>query len=215
MYTWGYLKESILSKLDLVESDGGLSDSDEVEIMNYSNRFKYYANEAMTQICSSVKPKRTFFEVEIHDGKYDEFGNLVEPSNLNAVITLPDDFISFGDDTNIIEYYDQFNDFWQMEAHDEDFEYRGYNQIICHTVGKYSISYNARWLIFGNQDNDTILEAPIDILECIPSYVASQCMKVDDEVKSSIFRDEYELMLARIDDTNFKTNKTFKIGGDW
>ena len=58
MYTWGYLKDSILSKLDLEE--------EEAENMNYLKRFIFYANEAMTQICSSVMPKRTYFEVEIY-----------------------------------------------------------------------------------------------------------------------------------------------------
>lgn len=193
MYEWGYLKNSILFKLDI--------DEDEAHTMGFIDRFYIYANEAMTQICSTVKPRRTYYEFEVTD--YD------------TKITMPDDFVSFGDDVNTITEDNGYGNFITHETHDEDFEYYGYNTIICHNIGKYKISYNARWLIFRDQDNDTVLDAPTDVLDCIPSYVASQCMKVDNEYKSSVFRNEYEILFSRIDDSNYKRNKTFTIGGDW
>lgn len=64
-------------------------------------------------------------------------------------------------------------------------------------------------------DNNFLLNCPIDIIECIPSYIASQCYKIDDEYKSSVFRNEFETMLASIDDTNFKSEHKFVIDGDW
>lgn len=207
MYTWGYLKDAILSKLDLEE--------EEAENMDYLRRFVIYANEAITQICSAVMPKRTFYDFEVHNGKYDANGELIEASNLYTTINMPDDFISFGDDVNTIDEDVGYGTVIKREAYDKDFKYIGYNHLICYSLGKYSISYNARWIIFGNQDNETELDVPIDVLECIPAYVASQCMKVDDEYKSSVFRNEFEMLLARIDDTNYKSNKTLTIGGDW
>ena len=75
MYQWGDLKNSILSKLDI--------DEDEANTMGLLNRFLIYANEAMTQICSTVKPKRTYYEFVID-----------EP---NTKIIMPEDFVSFGD----------------------------------------------------------------------------------------------------------------------
>ena len=95
MYDWGYLKNSILAKLDL--------DEDEATRLNYLERFVYYANEAMTMICSTVKPKRTFYEFEIHRDKYDENGVLISASNVGKSIAMPDDFISFGDDRSTID----------------------------------------------------------------------------------------------------------------
>lgn len=207
MYNWGYLKNVILAKLDLDEEEAGE--------LNYIDRFQYYANEAMTQICSAVLPKRTFYTFEVHNGKYDNNGNLIEESNLNTPITLPNDFVSFGDDKNTIEEDIGYGDIMIRELHDEDFDYKGYKTIVCRSLGKYSISYNARWLSFENLQSNSLLDAPTDVLECIPSYVASQCMKVDDEYKSSVFRNEFELLLARIDNTDYKSNKTFSIGGDW
>lgn len=195
MYTWGYLKNSILSKLDL--------DEEEAIRMNYFERFVYYANEAMTMICSTVKPKRSFYEITI------------DSNNVNSFITMPNDFISFGDDVNTIIEDIGYGTTLERDATDEDLAYVGYNQISCKTKGKFLISYNGRWVTFSREANDTVLNVPTDILECIPSYVASQCLKVDDEYKSSVFRNEFEILFARIDDTNYKANKTFSIGGDW
>lgn len=207
MYTWGELKNSIFYKLDLDPTD------DEANELGYASRFVAYANEAMTMICSTVKPKRTFYEFEIHNGKYNEFGELIEEGNVLKPITMPDDFISFGDDVNTIDEDIGYGTTMRRKAFEEDFEYHGYNQIICREKGKYSISYNARWHKFTS--SDTVLNVPMDILECIPSYVASQCMKTDDEQKSAMLRNEFEILMARIDDTNYKSTETFSIGGDW
>ena len=84
MYTWGDLQETVLAKLDLAE--------DEAEVQGLITRFVYFANEAMTQICSAIKPKATFFEVEIND------------DNIFTKLKMPEDFISFGDDVNKIVY---------------------------------------------------------------------------------------------------------------
>jgi hypothetical protein len=194
MYSWEELKNSIFAKLDLESEDN------EVDQLNYLNRFTTYANEAMTMICSTVKPKRTFHSFSATSGE---------------IITMPNDFISFGDDVNLIDEDVGYGTMISRETSDDDFEYIGYNQILCHSKGTYRISYNARWHVFSSADGKEPLNVPVDILECIPSYVASQCMKVDDEYKSSVLRNEFEMLMARIDDTNYKSNKTFKIGGDW
>ena len=201
MYTWGYLKDVILSKLDL--------DENEAINMNLLRRFPFYANEAITQICSAIKPKRTFAIFEIHGDRYVD--DTIDPSNIGLNLQMPLDFISFGDDVNTVERCGQ-----KYEIHDEDFEYVGYNELMFYDQGTYRISYNARWFTFTDMiDDDLELPIPNDILDAIPSYVASQCMKIDDEQRAAVLRNEFEVMLARMDDTNFKSNKTFRIGGDW
>ena len=194
MYTWGYIKNVTLAKLDLQES--------EAEKQNLLSRFYYFANEAITQICSTIKPKHTFFEIDITD------------ENLYTPITMPADFISFGNDVNKL-VFSEHGKYYCREAYDDDFEYIGYNKIVCKTVGKFFISYNARWITFTNQDNSVEIDVPTDILDCLPSYIASQCFKIDDEYKASVFRNEYEIFLSRIDDTDFRNTKTFRIEGDW
>lgn len=194
MYTWGYIKENTLSKLNLSE--------EEANQQNFLSNFSYYANEAMTQICSAIKPNHTFFTVDITN------------DNVNRPITLPDDFISFSDD--VIHYVPGMPEHYVREAYDNDIEYYGYNQIICKRLGRYSVPYNARWFFFTKDlHNATILPIPADICDALPSYIVSQCLKIDDEAKAAIYRNEYEMFLARIDDTSFKSQRTFSIGGDW
>lgn len=195
MYTWGYLKDVALAKLDLTEN--------EATVQNLLSRFPFYANEVITQVCSAVKPKYTFAKFEID---FDKVG---------MAQTMPDDFISFGDDV----CYELVNNGKFLEKHqifDVDFEYYGYNQVIFKRPGNFYISYNARWYTFTKAiDDNEKIDIPNDILDCIPSYIVSQCYKIDDEYKAQIFRNEYELMLSRIDATNYKNTKSILIEGDW
>lgn len=195
MYTWGHVKQAALAKLDLT--------AEEASDIGLINRFPVYANEAMTNICSTVKPNRTFVDFTI-DTK-------------NTVKTMPTDFISFGDDVCTITYTDEYGCVHEdEECHDDDIVYVGYNKIKFLKVGVYSISYNARWYTFSIGINDfEVLDVPEDIVECLASYIASQCYKMDDEVKASMYRNEYEMFVARIDNTDFKNTKTFKVGGGW
>ena len=195
MYTWGYIKDVCLAKMDL--------DENEATVQNLLSRFPFYANEVITQVCSSIKPKYSFAEF------------IVEEKDVGVPYKMPDDFISFGDDVcyELDDYGDRLE---KYELHDDDFEYYGYNKVLFKHPGKFYISYNARWFTFDKSMSDDLqIEVPNDILDCIPSYVASQCYKIDDEYKAQTYRNEYEIMLSRIDATNYKNTKTFKIGGDW
>lgn len=238
-YTWGYIKENTLSKLNISEDDALQ--------LGFLSRFPYQANEAMTQICSAIKPKNTFLIVEVvnkkeawnklvmkynvcevnniideKDDDYTEYDDDYEQkksfwaewnkfSFVNEPMTMPEDFISFSDDVSYMET----NHDW-CEVGDDSVRYYGYNQLIFKSIGKYRIPYNGRWFFFTKTlDNTSIITAPADIIECLPSYMASQCLKIDDENKASIFRNEYEIFLARIDDTDFGAQRSFKIGGNW
>ena len=195
MYTWGYIKDVCLAKMDL--------DENEATVQNLLSRFPFYANEVITQVCSAIKPKYTFAKFEID---FDKVG---------VAQTMPDDFISFGDDV----CYELVNNGKFLEKHqifDVDFEYYGYNQVIFKHPGNFYISYNARWYTFTKAiDDNEKIDIPNDILDCIPSYIVSQCYKIDDEYKAQVFRNEYELMLSRIDATNYKNTKSILIEGDW
>ena len=223
MYTWGYLQNSILAKLDL--------DQNEATELKLLDRFTYYANEAMTQICSSVKPKRTYFYVTFYnvievseqglilDGKlyenanlredtvYDENGNIVAYPIGKLVVMRSD----FGDGRNL-----RIEGVRYSECYDDCVLYEDYNKVTCVEPGSYKISYNARWCNFNNvYEEDDLSSVPLDVLECIPSYVAHQCYKIDDEYKSSVYRNEYEMFLARLDNSDYDNTTTIKIQGDW
>lgn len=195
MYTWGYIKENTLSKLNM--------DEEEANQQGFLSRFPYCANEAMTQICSAIKPCIRFMEIEIAE----------ENENVNVPITLPDDFLSFSDD--VVSYKNESYPTY-LEVGDDFLKYHGYNQVICFCEGTYRIPYNTRWFFFTKElHNATIIPAPADVCDALPSYIASQCLKIDDEVKAATFRNEYEMFLSRIDDTSFKAQRTLHVGGGW
>lgn len=195
-YTWGYIKDASLAKLDL--------DEQEATVQNLISRFPFYANEVITQVSSTCKPKHSFAEF------------VITKDMLFKTFKMPNDFVSFDDDVNTIKWTDAYGDTWLEECHDDQFSYVGDNEVQFFTEGTFKISYNARWFTFTKDlDDNVVLDIPIDILECIPSYIAHQCYKIDDEVKSAIFRNEFEMFFARIDDTHFKTPKSIKIRGNW
>lgn len=203
MYTWGYIISNCLHKMN--------TDENEAIALGFLNAFHIYANEAMTQICSAVKPNHKYFEVE------------VTKDNIDKEITMPDDFISFNDDVVAfkeapIKYGEMVmnNPKWQ-EAYDDIIEYYGFNTVILKKLGSFKIPYNARWFVFESEMDETFkIPVPADILDAIPSYIVSQCYrKVDDERNATIFRNEFEAAIARIDDTVFKQNRTFNVAGGW
>lgn len=248
-YTWGYIKEAALAKLNLSEK--------EANEQGFLSSFPYYANEAMTQICSAVFAKEVFFAVRVQfkqqaweeiTKKYqlylDEKKPIPEPvispldefaeqktefwNEWNSYyfvgepIEFPEDFIKFSNDVALyrqppIMVAGQIVkkcDF--VEAFDNVLYYQGYNEVICMAEGDYRIPYAARWFFFTKDtQNDVKISAPSDVLDCLPSYIASQCYRIDDERMSQMLRNEYEIFLARIDDTSFRSQRTINIGGNW
>lgn len=200
MYTWGYIKDAALAKLDFTTT----SEYDE-QVTTIVSRFPFYANEAMTQICSTIKPK------------YNHAVFNVERADVNKIFTMPYDFISFNDEPCRMDYVDKYgNEIYNEEMHDDDYLIRGYNEVSFTHAGTFTISYNARWCLFDAYlSDDAELSAPVDVLECLPSYIAHQCYKIDDDVKAQLFREEYEIMLARINNVVAFEPKTIKIGGGW
>lgn len=224
MYTWGYIKENTLAKLNL--------DEEQANQLSFLSRFPFYANEAMTQICSSVKPRYKTFDCTIKAENSRETENDLY---VGDIITMPEDFIGFG--TGPVAYKrgelssrersvmdmlgfsctDHIDD-----VGDDFIKYIGYNQIICKIPGNYKIPYKARWFFFTKDLEDSAelkttdgIWVPADICDAIPSYIVGQCYKIDDEAKAAIYRNEFETFLARMDDTNFESQRTFHIGGGW
>ena len=155
----------------------------------------------MTQICSAIKPCEKFFSL------------VVTEESVGETQKLPDDFISFSDSPVYFSYNESTPAF---EVGGNYIKYVGYNSVRCDFVGTYHIPYNARWFFFTKDThNATVLDIPADICDALPSYIASQCLKIDDEVKSAIFRNEYEMFLSRIDDSSTRSQKDMFIGGGW
>ena len=184
MYNWGYIKNAALAKLD--ESDD--------DVLRYIDRFHYFANEAMTQICS-IKPCETRKVFTVNE------------SDVGREFAMPQDFIAFSDDV--------VTDANEVDLGDEVIVYGAYNTVTFLRAGTYSVPYRKRWHFFTSGDSDSVVPAPADVCEAIISYIVCQCYKSDDELKSAIYRNEFEMLLARLDDTSFARQRGLHIGGGW
>ena len=234
MYTWGYIKEASLAKLDM--------SADQAIEMGLLNKFPFYANEAMTQILG-IKPKRTFavFNVkreldviatckriyELDDVSFLVKGPRAEEdlslnqskalkyynefTYVNKPVTMPKDFYSWNDDRSYIDRGQGL-----VEASDGEYNLYGANKVIFFATGAFHLPYNATWFTFtSNMNDDVVIDVPGDIVECLPAYIVSQCYKIDDETKSSLYRNEFEMAMARLDENDVHVGRAMKIGGNW
>ena len=136
---------------------------------------------------------------------------LVETPNayvLSDVIEMPEDFLSFAD---MINYHNG--------QPDPTITYVGDRYIKLPEVGAYNIFYNGLYEVITEDymnDNEQV-DLPIDpsILNCIPSYVASQILAEDDIQRSTILKNEYELMISRLDTNVMYETNHFKSNGGW
>lgn len=239
MYTWGYIKEATLAKMDI--------SVDEAINMGLMNKMPFYANEAITQITSSVKPKRAYAEFNVIEElpfvkklseKYnlnsmeflyrvpcdesiltaDEKSALAEYrkySYTNRAVQFPDDFFAWSDEISYKCGYNGFPYGW-AEVSDADYKTYGDSKLFFVNPGYYRMAYHAKWFkILPTTDDNFELDCPDDILECLPSYIASQLYKIDDEVKSGILKNEFEMLLARVDENDYATNKTIADRRGW
>lgn len=244
MYTWGYVKQACIIKLDMT--------TDEATKIGLINKFPFYANEAITQICSGIKAKATFARFNVQDKnfyfsyltrKYNlpadfDFSFLktrkcnvedlsIAPYNLQEIwqefqndnVTFVQEIVNMPDD--FVNFGDDINHVrfkgcdWQ-DATDDNWSTMGTNKVMFYEPGEYLISYDARWYTFTPMTDDREeLDIPADVVDAIPSYIVAQCYKIDDEAKANTYRVEFETFLARMEDNKARTNKTIHISGGW
>ena len=121
-------------------------------------------------------------------------------------VTMPDDFLSFAD---MINYHD--NKPW------DDIVYLGDRDFAVGETGTYVVYYNAAWeeISLEDIDKDNKLTTNVSVLNCLPTYIASQCLAQDDVQRSAILKNEFELMLSRLDTNIMYQNNHYRSSGGW
>lgn len=199
MKKWSEIKQATLNKLFL--------DEEEAQQQGYLAKFAYLANEALNVIANGVKPKITTAIVETKDA--------------NEQYTMPENFISFIDMVNYIQPGKKDDEgnvtYSDTNEADPDIVYLGSRTIMLPKIGRYTIYYNAEWDVI--TDEHTIKDIPIEIdssiLVTLPTYIASQLLAQDDIQRSTILKNEFELMLSRMDTDVFYQENHFKSTGGW
>ena len=228
MYTYGYIKNAILTKLNLTEK--------EALEQNLLDTFIYNINECLSQIASTIKPDFCTKQVTVYkdeipipkemlivdtdpvevrlEKKKSIKAYLEDKSLVNTLYKMPDNFIAFSGVPRFQE--EKCNCYLpSKEVHDE-VVHIDRKQVMFLKPGIYQITYDGWWRTFNDemQDSDE-LDIPEDVVICIPSYVASQVWKIDDERKANIFRNEFEIFFSRINNSDYRGVNTFGVIGGW
>lgn len=126
--------------------------------------------------------------------------------NVGDVITMPEDFISFADMLIL-----------HNGAPYDDVVYLGDKSVTVGELGEYVIYYNGTWHNITDMDviDDNDLKIDISVLNCLPTYIASQCLAQDDVQRSAMLKNEFELMLSRLDTNIMYQNNHFRSSGGW
>ena len=153
-------------------------------------------------------------------------------SKKNFVYEFPEDFISFADISNtfVPNKYSKGKDI-SAELNAE-MVIVGRNKVVLPKLGNYKLYYYALYgeipsnLAVSDADRDLTKDFYLDgelvftgipqsVLNTLPTYIASQLQGQDDPQRSSILRNEFEVMCGRLDDTNFYNIEGFTSKGGW
>lgn len=215
MKYWSDIVKATLYKLGIEEND---DDSDE-----FTDKMPIIANECLSMIANDIKAHIKTITIN------------VEKEAVGVI--MPEDFLAFAD-TDII-----FNG-KELSRFNPDIIYSAWNQIILKTPGTYIISYNARYgeipseIIEHNTkayktfdlrksytkeqyeeffpDSDTEFNGIYEsVLDCLPTYIASQLLAQDDVQKSTILRNEFEVLTQRLETKELFQNRHFHSEGGW
>lgn len=190
MKKWSEIKQATLDKLFLTQS--------EAEQIGYLSKFRFLANEGLNIIANRVKPRIAVFEITT-----DKNGDVVE---------MPDDFLSFADITGFVD-----------EKPETDVIYVSDRLVAFPTKGKHKVFYNATWYYITEDDTKITAvtteekELPIDVsvINCLPTYIASQILAQDDIQRSTVLKNEFELMLAGLDTNIMYGENHYRSIGGW
>lgn len=195
MNKWSQIKQATLDKLYLSES--------EAQEQYGLQKFQRLANECINSIANTLKPRIKYLQFKV---VADDVTPGVNEYHLNNLIKMPSDFLSF---SSFPSYLDGVEDPEIVYVTDKD--------IKVFELGEYIVVYNAIYPEITTQivQNDTELEIDSSILNVVPTYIAWNLLSQDDPQRSMILKNEYELMLARIDNDVRYQEKHYKSTGGW
>lgn len=165
---------------------------EEAQQQGYLEKFQYLANECLNLIANGVKPRITSYEIDVEKE--------------DSVVIMPDDFLSFYDVVNYVN-----------GEKNPKITYLTDRTIKLKDKGNYTIFYNALWKDIDKNDIDKDNELDIDysVLNCLPSYIASQVLAQDDIQRATILKNEFELLLSRLDTNVLYEQNHYVSEGGW
>lgn len=225
------VKHISVSVMDLAKYDNKLT-ADDFEYDGTTNTITYHIDNAVYYV---VPDENTIYYVE--EGEQYIFKNnaLIRVQPINGFVTMPKDFLSFVDTTNYLidikEPVADFKHFNVAQMCDYIVKRQRCNYMenppivyldnirisLPNWWGTYIIFYNALWheIVREDIDSDAPLDIEYSILNCLPTYVASQLLHQDDVQRSARLSNEFEMMLARLDTNVMVQQNHYRSEGGW
>ncbi|MDY0291942.1 MAG: hypothetical protein RBR02_06370 [Desulfuromonadaceae bacterium] len=191
MIKWDDIKESVLDELNITESEA---------IQNkYLEKMRRSFNKGLGIISN---------------GLYEYIKEYTFTTTAEGdIVTMPDDFLSFTD------YVDSFLLYTDAYGNTHTFMnptgiiYIGVNKLRLGLIGTYTIYYRAYFGTLTKEDAEDITFdlstlAPVNVLNCMPTYIASDLLVEDDPEKHILLYNQFEIAVSRLDN-NIKTNNKY------
>jgi hypothetical protein len=237
-YTYGYIKKAILNKMNLTEREakeqdllGRFNHNINECLVQIASTIKPKLATHTVEVypCEIPIPEKFVYDplVDDLDAKQLKEEQLKEYLKDKAVvgdrITMPKDFLAFSGKPYYFGFLryckEEEKAYWLKAIKETNIEQLVHIEdktVVAKIAGKFFITYDAIWPTFVDQMTDEIeLDIPFDILNCIPSYVASQLWKIDDERKSNMFRNEFEVLFTRINNSDPREVRHISTEGGW
>lgn len=137
---------------------------------------------------------------------------ILNPKKNRNIVDMPFDFLSFAD------LVDTFID-WDLKEEKVTFvKYITDKKIGLKGYGTFKIYYNSLYDLINEDDlvKDNILkDVDYTILQLLVSYIAYNLLMQDDVQRSMILKNEFELMLSRLDDGIMYESMSYESIGGW
>lgn len=166
---------------------------DDMEINNL-DKTRYYTVGSGQISNGDYTAKRKDWIVWEQTGENEDDGywRIVKKNTYGFLATIPNDFLSFSDEASV-EYRNSYGEL-QLNV---DILYVNSKTLALSKDGNYKIYYNAEYPTVKGLDRIEWL--PTNVAKLIPSYVAGQLLSSEDPIKATQLKNEFELMLSRLD----------------
>lgn len=175
----------------------------EYESFEDLDKTKYYTLGENIQELKGLKGDKLF---------YDTSWAVQKKNPLGYVISIPSDLLSFSDEAR--PRYESLSGDIILDI---DVYYLDPKHLALPKDGNYKIWYNTEYPSVSDvEDENADLDfIPKNVLPLIPIYVASQCLMSEDIQRAMILRNEFENMLARLDDNKVLPSYSIKNESGW
>lgn len=146
---------------------------------------------------------------EMVDGVLTDVGEWVIERGANTLhIVMPEDFLSFSDYKPIFQYPDG--------RYGQELIFVSENTAKVPGLQTCTVFYNGLYPHVESGDDDLVKRGiPVSVMNVIPTYVASELLMEDDIQKATMYRNQFEILAARLETSEDFRVEEIRVKGGW